>query len=72
MDKNEEPGVVYAIGSADCKEVYIGETKRTANQRVKEHKADTRIGRIDKSAIAEHAHTTGHNVHFNAMVVEKE
>ena len=50
-DKTEVPGVVYAVGCEECKEVYIGETKRKAQQRIKEHKAHTRIGRVDKSAI---------------------
>ena len=71
--KEEEiPGVVYAIGCGDCREVYVGETRRTAAQRVKEHKSDTRLGHLDKSAVAEHAHTIGHHVHWKAMVVERE
>ena len=71
--KEEEiPGVVYAIGCGDCRMVYVGETRRTAAQRVKEHKSDTRLGHLDKSAVAEHAHTTGHHVHWKAMVVERE
>ena len=71
-EKGEVPGAVYAVGCKECKKVYIGETKRTANQRIREHKADTRIGRVDKSAIAELAHVTGHEVHWDAMIVEKE
>ena len=71
--KEEEiPGVVYAIGCGDCRKVYVGETRRTAAQRVKEHKSDTRFGHLDKSAVAERAHTTGHHVHWKAMVVERE
>ena len=50
--KEEEiPGVVYAIGCGDCRKVYVGETRRTAAQRVKEHKSDTRLGHLDKSAL---------------------
>ena len=64
VDNTEVLGVVYAVGCKECKEVYIGETKRKAHQRIREHKADTRIGRVDKSAIAEHAHVTGHKVHW--------
>ena len=71
-DKTEVPGVVYAVGCEECKEVYIGETKRKAQQRIKEHKADTRIGRVDKSAIAEHAHVTGHKIYWEPMVIERE
>ena len=51
--KEEEiPGVVYAIGCSDRRKVYVGETRRTAAQRVKEHKSDTRLGHLDKSAEA--------------------
>ena len=70
--EEEMPGVVYAIGCGDCREVFVGETRRTAEQRVKEHKSDTRLGHLDKSAVAEHAHTTRHHVHWKAMVVERE
>ena len=71
--KEEEiPRVVYAIGCGDCRKVYAGETRRMAAQRVKEHKSDTRLGHLDKSAVAEHAHTTGHHVHWKAMVVERK
>ena len=59
-DKQKEediPGVVDAIGCGGCRKVYVGETRRMAAQRVKEHKSDTRLGHLDKSAVAEHAHT---------------
>ena len=52
--------------------MYVGETSRTAAQRVKEHKSETRLEHLDKSAVAEHAHTTGHRVHWKAIVVERE
>ena len=71
--KEEEiPGVVYAIGCGDCRKVYVGETRRMATQREKEHQSDSRLGHLDKSAVAEHAHTTGHHVHWKAMVVVRE
>ena len=71
-DKTEIPAVVFAVGCEECKEVYIGETKRKAQQGIKDHKADTRIGRVDKSAIAEHAHVTGHRIYWEPMVIERE
>ena len=51
-DKQKEedilvPGVVYAIGCGDCKKMYVEETRRTAAQRVKEHKSDTRLPQWD-------------------------
>ena len=44
----------------------------SATEDFKEHKADTRIGRVDKSAIAEHAHVTGHRIYWEPMVIERE
>ena len=72
LDKNETPGVVYAVGCTECKDVYIGETRRTVAQRIKEHQADTRLGHTERSAIAEHIHSTGHKVHWEARIIEKE
>ena len=74
-DKQKEEeilGEVYAIGCGDCRKVYVGETRRTAAQRVREHKSDTRLGHLDKLAVAEHAHTPGNHVHWKAMVVQRE
>ena len=74
LDKNETraPGIVYAAGCTECKDVYIGETRRTVAQRIKEHQADTRLGHTERSAIPEHIHSTGHKVHWEARIIEKE
>ena len=71
-EKNEILGVVYAFGCKECSKVYIGETKRIANQRMKEHNADMRMGCAEKSAIAYHVHATGLEVHWETRVIEKE
>ena len=39
-----------------CDEEYIGETKRAAETRMKEHKDAIRLGHTEKSAIAQHVH----------------
>ena len=46
--------VIYQV-PCSCGRVYIGETKRALETRIKEHKAATRRGETTKSAIAEHA-----------------
>ena len=68
----ENPGVVYAVGCKDCRVVYIGETGRSASQRIKEHKYQTRNGHVEKSAIAEHAHLEGHSIHWTPTIIERE
>ena len=74
LDKNETraPGIVYTVGCTECKDVYIGETRRTVAQRIKEHQADTRLGHTERSAIVEHIHSTGHKVHWEARIIQKE
>ena len=52
LEKKSE--VVYQI-PCSCGHVYIGETKRALDTRIKEHRAATRRGETEKSAIAEHA-----------------
>ena len=57
--KDQDPlekrsGVVYQI-PCSCGNVYIGEMKRALETRIKEHRAATRQGETEKSAIAEHA-----------------
>ena len=46
------PGI-YRI-PCSCGQVYIGQTKRAINTRIKEHKANCRLGHTEKSAVAEH------------------
>ena len=65
-------GVVYAIGCADCPQIYIGETARTAKQRTREHKCHTNMGHTEMSAIAEHAHNESHNIYWKARVIARD
>ena len=55
----KKSGVVYEV-PCSCGKVYIGETKRTLETRMKEHRAAARLGQLEKSAVAEHAWQDGH------------
>ena len=68
----KEPGIVYALGCADCAHVYIGETSRTAEQRVKEHQAHVKHGRTEHSAVAAHACDLEHRIHWTPRIVKKK
>ena len=46
--------LVYQV-PCDCGLVYIGETKRRLETRLKEHKDATRLSYTNKSALVEHA-----------------
>ena len=53
----EQSGVVYRIPCEGCNKVYVGETKRTLGERLKEHTANIAN---NLSAVAEHHQKTGH------------
>ena len=53
----EQSGVVYRIPCEGCNKVYVGETKRTLGERLKEH-TDNIANNL--SAVAEHHQKTGH------------
>ena len=52
-EKGEIPGVVYAVGCKSAGRSTLGEEKERR----------TRMGRVERSAIAEHVHATGQRVH---------
>ena len=72
IDRNQNPGVIYALGCTECAAVYIGETARTANQRTKEHRMHTRTGHVELSAVANHSHNKGHEMHWTPRVLARE
>ena len=62
----EQDGVVYRI-PCECGKVYIRETGRSMQERIKEHDRDIRLARTQTSAVAEHAHETGHYPIWNEV-----
>ena len=50
-------GVVYRVPCRDCPQAYTGQSGRTLQCRVKEHKRAVEQGNTDTSAVAEHAWT---------------
>ena len=70
----EEPGSssLHHRLQCDCAKVYIGETHRTAKQRLREHKSHTRTGHLELSAIADHVHERGHTIHWEPHILAKE
>ena len=58
-------GVVYRIPCGEWDAVYIGETGRPVQERMKEHERDVRLARCHTSAVAEHVNATGHGPSWN-------
>ena len=65
---NKRPGVIYKI-RCECGHFYIGETGRTLNTRLKEHKAACRLGAFERSAVAEHTWQPGHAIDWENVEI---
>ena len=59
LEPGKQDGVVYKI-PCECGKVYIGETGRAMQDRIKEHDRDIRLAHTQTSAVSEHANETGH------------
>jgi hypothetical protein len=49
----------------ECGRVYIGQTGRSVDIRLKEHQRHIRLEHPDKSAVAEHSIDQGHRIQFH-------
>ena len=58
-------GVVYRVPCQDCQAVYVGETLRTLPTRLQEHQCHTQKGKLQGSAIAEHACSLQHQISWD-------
>ena len=56
----QSSNIVYCIECKCCNKRYIGETKRTLHERIKEHIADIAHRRYEKSEVAYHFNRPGH------------
>jgi hypothetical protein len=49
-----------------CGKVYVGQTGRTIETRLKEHRRHVRLNQPERSAVAEHSLTTYHRINFDS------
>ncbi|KAL9958320.1 hypothetical protein ACROYT_G035322 [Oculina patagonica] len=66
VDSTKQDGVVYRI-PCECGKVYISETGRPMQDRIKEHDRDIRLACTQTSAVAEHTNNTGHYPLWNEV-----
>ena len=66
VDPAKQDGVVYRI-PCECGKVYIGETGRPMQDKIKEHDRGIRLARTETSAVSEHAHNIGHKPLWNEV-----
>ena len=65
----QRAGVFYRIPCGTCSKVYIGQTGRTLEHRLKEHKRALTSGNTAQSAVAEHAVDQMHVINWNEAKV---
>ena len=51
----KKKGVVYETPCGECQQPFVGETLRTLEERVREHRRHVQKGNVLQSAVAEHA-----------------
>ena len=68
MLPEDREGVVYKIGCL-CGDFYIGQTGRSTNTRIKEHKRACRLAKFESSAVAEHAWQDGHIIEWDQVEI---
>ena len=68
---NRRKGVVYSIPCAECPCTYIGQTGRSLDHRLREHRRALKNGDLGSSALAEHVFSVNHRVDLSkAMVID--
>ena len=69
MDKEETCDPVYDIPSADCSKSYVGETQRKFLTRKGEHQKAVAQRQGEKSALADHAIKTNHDITWDEATI---
>ena len=70
IPQEKQTGVVYEIPCSDCREVYVGETKRPLKVRMGEHRQATCRG-DQKNGIAVHVQKTDHHINWEGATVKR-
>ena len=65
----QRTGVVYRIPCSSCEKVYIGQTGRTLDHCLKEHRRALISGNVQQSAVAEHATNAMHDIDWEKAEV---
>ena len=68
---DQRKGIVYRIGCKECPRSYVGQSGRSLQHRMKEHKRAVSHGDTNASALAEHALGNGHEIDWeNASILD--
>ena len=66
---NRRKGVVYSIPCAECPRTYIGQTGRSLDHRLREHRRALKNRDLGSSALAEHVFSSNHQVDLSKTMV---
>jgi len=66
------PNVVYKINCLECNTSYVGQTKRTLNTRISEHRNHIRRDSVQSSVITNHRLESGHDFDWDRVEVLDE
>ena len=69
VPEKQRKGVVYSIPCGECPRTYIGQTGRTLDHRLAEHRQALKNGDVSASAIVEHMFAAGHQVDLSKATV---
>jgi len=73
LSLSSRSNVVYRINCLDCDASYVGQTKRTLNTRIMEHKNHIRRNSIQHSVITDHKRKSGHEFDWdNVKILDSE
>ena len=69
MPSLKKPNVVHCISCVMCPAVYVGQTTRPLETRLKEHKNAVKHAKTEVSAVVEHVWKGNHQVYFQRTFV---
>ena len=71
INHNEKSNLVYEVPCQNCPFVYIGQTKRDLNSRIKEHQRAINFQRPEKSALCQHSMENDHLIDWSTVKMLK-
>ena len=72
IEKGKQNNIVYKISCGDCNAVYIGESKRSFDQRSKEHVRAVKNGDVNKNEIADHSWKLDHKFDWENKIIIRD
>ena len=67
LEKHKQSGVVYRVTCGDCGSQYVGETGRSLETRMVEHRQDAKREIEKISGLSEHLRQTMHKANFDEV-----